>query len=97
MIIYWGLIGICALAILVAFLGIGTAVSKSCCTISLYSFFTLILTVVFLGVGGFLMTVNVASNMHIQTYCANKGDVAKGKAAFTMNFARYFLNYVDEY
>lgn len=65
MIIYWGVIGICGIAIIVAALGIGTAVKKTCCTISLYSFLTLILTVVFLSVGGFLMTVNVASNFHI--------------------------------
>ncbi len=65
MIIYWGVIGLCGCTILTGFLGMVTAHQKSCCTISLYSFFTLILTVFMLGVGAFLLTVNVASTIHI--------------------------------
>ena len=69
LIVYWGVIGLCGSSILTGFLGMATAYQKSCCTISLYSFFTLMLTVVMLGLGGFLMTVTIASNMHITSYC----------------------------
>lgn len=57
--------GVCSAAILTAFLGYANAYYKSCCTISNYSFFSFILFIAFLLIGGLLMTVTVAANMQI--------------------------------
>jgi hypothetical protein len=50
---------------LTALLGYANAWTKTCCTIGLYSFMTLLLFLGFLLIGGLLMTVTVASNMEI--------------------------------
>lgn len=65
LIVFWGILGLCALAILTSFLGYANAYLKTCWTISFYSFITLILFIAFLLIGGLLMTVTVASNMQI--------------------------------
>ena len=62
LIVYWGLIGICGAAILIGFLGLITARAKSCCTISLFSFLTLIGFVAFLLIGGLLTAVTIAAD-----------------------------------
>jgi tellurite resistance protein TehA-like permease len=65
LIVFWGIMGLCGLAILTAFLGYLNAWVKTCCTISFYSFMSLILFIAFLLIGGLLMTVTIASNMQI--------------------------------
>ncbi len=43
------------------------------------------------------MTVTVASHMQIDEYCTGAKVAAGNYTHFTVNLARYFLNYVDEY
>ena len=67
--VFWGIISLCSSAILTSVLGFFTANKKSCCTISFFSFLTLILTVIFLLTGGVILTVTIAANMQIDQYC----------------------------
>ena len=68
--VYWGIISLCSVSIMTSFLGFFTARLKSCCTISFFSFLTLILTFLFLIAGGVLLTVTIAANRQIDQYCA---------------------------
>ncbi len=52
----------CGLAILVGVLGIVNAKYKNFCTISSYAFFTLLLTLLFLGLGAIILTVTIAAH-----------------------------------
>jgi hypothetical protein len=61
-IITYGIIALSAFTILVGFLGLLTARYKTCCAIGSYSFLTLILFVVYLGVGAILLCVTIAAN-----------------------------------
>ena len=63
--VFWGIISLCGVSILTGTLGFLTARFKSCCTISFFSFFTLILTFLFLVAGGVLLTVTIAARMQI--------------------------------
>ena len=106
--VFWGVISLCGLAMLTGILGVVTAIKfKNCCTISLYSFLTLFLTLAFLLIGGLLMTVTVAANRELDEYCqasasnnstSNSGtNSTDNYDTFTLNFARYFLDYADNY
>ncbi len=64
-VVFWGVVGLSGASIATGLLGLVTARAKSCCTIGLYSFFTLLLTLAMLVIGGILMAVTVASNMQV--------------------------------
>lgn len=60
-IIFYGILGMCSFAVLVGMLGLINAKYKNFCSISLYAFFTLVLSFLFMGLGAILMTVTIAS------------------------------------
>ncbi|CDW73571.1 tetraspanin family protein [Stylonychia lemnae] len=91
-VLYWGLMVSGAITILVGALGIFTARFKTCCMIGLFSFFSFIMSLIFLGIGVVIIIVSIASNQQIEQYCQNQT-----YDQFTINLSRYFLNYVEEY
>lgn len=89
---FWGVIGLSGAAILTGALGLALSTrAKGCCSISLYAFMTLLLTLGFLAIGGLLMAVTVAANRQLDAVCSGSYD------KFTVNVARYFLEYADQY
>ena len=69
LIIYWGVLGLCGFTILIGLLGLVTARFKGCCSISLYSFFTLILFLAFTLIGVIMICVTIAANQQLDQYC----------------------------
>ena len=67
-VVFWGVVGLNGATIATGLLGLITAKAKTCCSIGLYSFCTLMLTLAMLVIGGILMTVTVASNMQIDQF-----------------------------
>ena len=93
LIIFYGIMGMCSLGVLTGFLGLITAKYKTCCAIGTYSFLTFFLTILFIGLGGLMLCVNIASVKQIGEYCNDNKNYDK----FTINFSRYYLSYVDDY
>lgn len=60
-IVYYGIIAVCAFTVVVAILGILTARYKQCCTIGLFSFLSLIVSVILIALGIIILLVSIAS------------------------------------
>ncbi len=90
-IVFFGIIACCIVTILVGILGILTGKYKTCCTIGLFSFCSFFMSIVFLAVGCLILLVTIASAKYMEVECLNDQD------EFSINFNRYFLNYMVEY